>query len=71
MVTESLGNKYKINRSSTGIIRDSYEYYVHANFEIEAFTTLTINSGGQLCLGDGFIKNNGTLLNNGTIIDSI
>ncbi len=71
MATESLGNKYKINRSSTGIIREGYEYYVHSNFEIEIYTTLTINPGGQLSLGDGNIKNSGVLLNKGIIIGNM
>jgi len=62
-----LGKKYKI-KGEERVIKDSYEYYVHANCQIDTHTTLTIREGGQLSLGDGKLINNGTIKNDGTII---
>jgi len=59
------GNKYK---TSTITITDTYEYYVHRNFEVSTDTIFTIDSGGQLAVGDGILRNNGTLINNGEVI---
>jgi len=66
--TATLGNKYKISPRDNRTIEESYDYYIHANFEITPLTTFTILAGGQLSLGDGSITNNGTLMNKGTII---
>ncbi len=62
------GDKYKISSTDNITITDSHEYYIHRNFEITAGTTFTINSGGQLAIGDGILRNNGTLINNGEVI---
>ena len=62
------GDKYKISNTDKIIIKDSYEYYIHRNFEILETAIFTINLGGQLAIGDGILRNNGTLINNGEII---
>ena len=67
----SLGNKYKIGGQGQKIIKKDYDYYIHANFEIKSNIFFAVNLEGQLSLGDGSIKNNGTLINNGLIIGTI
>ena len=55
----SVGHKYKINTTDNIVIESSYEYYVHRNFEVLINSGVTINTGGQLCIGDGILRNNG------------
>jgi len=70
------GIKFLIDTTDDGLeklhvtVAATKEYYIHRNYEIADNASFTVDSGAQLCIGDGILRlgAGSTITNNGQII---